>query len=116
MKIKIFNVLDSPLMARVVLVGVILSLMVGSYSYFKVQRLTGCLADYNNRSQASQQARAVLAQRQSDSTTDILVSVATAKTRAQAQSAVDRYLNTVQTLNEEKRDHPIPAPPSQVCK
>lgn len=89
-----------------------------------------CIANYNNLSQQNTQARAKLngqaLQVQQDQVTAlgaVVLSVADAKTSATVVSALAHYKVVAKLLAEEeahitkmKAEHPVPPPPSEVCK
>lgn len=113
---KIYRVLDSPLMGRVVLLGVILSLVIGGFATVKVESFANCLAKYNNASQASTEARAMLNQEQIDATNAVIIAVATATSRNDVTSALSQFTVTQNIIKQGKLDHPVPPPPSEVCR
>jgi len=108
--------LDSPWIGRVLALGVILSLIASVFSAVRVEGVTRCLANYNTMSQASTTARAKLNQEQIDATNTVILKVATATSRDSVVTALSDFTLAQEHLAVEKAQHPVPPPPSKVCR
>lgn len=81
-----------------------------------VQEIAECLQGYNDSVQSSSAARSQLAQEQTDITVAIISAVASAHTKKDVDVAFATYLSAQSKINQEKEEHPVPPPPSEVCK
>lgn len=119
-----------------VLVFVILTLVASGYAFgqteatnHRLSKLVACQNRYNEESNASQAARAALNTLQIDLQTDentaladLVTSVSRATTQQEAADAFVKFDSTNMVLkarqvkiNQEKEEHPVPPPPSEVC-
>lgn len=113
--------LDNPTMDRVFKVIAVLSLLASLFVGVQQYRLTACLADYNEASNANQQVRAAAAaeEREAQDAWAKALAQAVEQPPAQARPAVIAAFRTYAEARariEGKREvMPIPAPPSQTC-
>ena len=115
-KSKWLNWVDSPIVSRLLALGVILSLVASVFSAVRVESATRCLANYNTTFQASNVARAHINQEQIDATNTLLGAFAVTRTREEGLAIYQQYLLTEKLINQEKEQHPIPPPPKKVCR
>lgn len=115
-KSKWLNWVDSPIVNRLLALGVILSLIASIFSAVKIESLTSCLADYNTSFQATSVARARINQEQIDATNTLLGAFSVVRSREEAKVLYQQYLQTEKLIDKEKADHPIPPPPKKVCR
>lgn len=115
--------LESYRIRLAIIVFVVIATVLGSFATIQseratahVTRFTNCLAEYNNESQAEQAARAALNQDQIDATNTVIIAVAKAKTATDVDTALQSFLAEQAMIATKKAQHPVPPPPSEVCK
>jgi hypothetical protein len=74
-----------------------------------------CNAEYNERSAASQQARAESAERDR-AALEAFVRSLLDDTPGDFRAEGQRYLDTLESTKRERRDNPVPAPPADLCR
>lgn len=114
--------LDGRIMFRIVQVIAIVSLLIGLSASVQVYSLTNCLADYNDRDAAASRARAATFERGTEAEDDMWLAFADAQkmppdeARRVSTEAFNRYVAERRAAREERLKHPLPAPPSKVCR
>jgi hypothetical protein len=111
--VRLKTVLEGPtvtLATKVVaVVALILSIVVGVKQY----QLSNCLARYSDQQAAAQNARIVAAD-EDRAAQDTLFRAIAADPR-HAINAVTVYNKARDSADEQRRQHPYPAPPSETC-
>lgn len=115
--------LSSPRLQATINVFVIITLAIGLFASLlgiENQRHQSsyitCVARYNDAYQRYQAARAHLNGEQIDVTNTVILKVATATTEQQVAKALSDFTLDQQEIAKEKAEHPVPAPPSEVCE
>lgn len=115
------NWLDSEGVTRLFKVVAILSLLASLFVGVQQWRLTACLAEYNEASNANQQLRAGAAAEERAALDELISAIDEARSlpagqgKAALDIAFDDYRETRARIEGKREVSPIPGPPSQTC-
>ena len=96
-------------------VVVIFTLMVSLIGGVRQQAYIHCVARYDNKVNVYLSARAHSIDQQNVATTNVIDGVANATTEMDVQYALGNYLIAENAIIAERKAHPVPDPPSEVC-
>lgn len=112
---RVLYALDALWGHRLVAFMVILTSIGVIFLGVKDSRQTQCNARYNEAQAKSQQARAVAADRDRAALRAMLQSLVD-ETPSDARIEIERYLDTLDETDRERRENPVPPPPPDLCK
>lgn len=90
-------------------------LQIGWFSY-KSRQISNCQTAYNFNVAQVVDLRSQFADRDRNSLTSFIRTVAQAKTREESKAALDKYLATQDELEKQRDEHPIPKLPPGRCR
>jgi hypothetical protein len=98
-----------------IMVASLLALIVSVYTGFERAATERCQARVNDALISSQRARSDAASQDRDSIDRLVAAVAEARESGQVRDALAKYRSDRAAADEDRRQHPLPAPPSEVC-
>jgi hypothetical protein len=93
----------------------VLALALAVISGVNTSKYAHCQARVNQQMVVAQNARAAAAEVDRDAIDQLVSDVVMSRTAADTLTALNRYQATRAAADEARRQHPLPAPPSQVC-
>lgn len=115
MVIKAKKFLESQGTSMFVFVAVMLMLIFSGFSVVRGMSYTRCVANYNNSTNAYLRQRAMLVDAEDVAVSHVILAVANANTPMEIEYALGNYVIAQAAIDEQRAQHPIPAPPSEVC-
>jgi hypothetical protein len=98
-----------------VLAASVIALLLAGLSGYRSATYARCQAGVNEQLVKATNARAAAAEQDRDAMDQLVTDVSNAKTADDSRNALARYRQTRAKADQDRRDHPLPSPPSEHC-
>jgi len=113
--VDVRRIMDSTAAGLVVALAVLFTMGLTVFNSVVARDYSKCVAQYTEQYSTAAQQRSALASQQQGSVTKVILAVARSESREETRAALNIFVQEQDQIAQERAEHPIPDPPSEVC-